>query len=290
MLGTGPYFAEQGFGNLNLGDVEGIADAHDATVFRLYPDDGFDCQLDGFALRVHDDGDCTAVEIHRGDDIGVSRRNVDFLEQPHGNDVGSTHPGGIDVGFRRESEYDDFLHFRSEVPFHGTTVAAGDVGIEAGAADVLAHFVDDQHVDLVDVNLRHQALRHFLEHRFPACNLAGRHDFYDRGLVVRIFDDPHSEQDIALRQIDVAHLGQQRGKSIHAVLVVSGGAVDLADADRQHLGYAALRGAAKRRVRLDAVDDNDAVRFGREAVHVHGCAILEAADDDRVHGCLHRHA
>src|SRR6185436_9873111 len=202
----------------------------------------------------------------------------------------SPHSGGVAVRLLGESEHDDLLDLGPEIPFYEAPVAAGDVGVEAGTADVLAHFVDDQHVDLVEVQLWHQAFGLFLQHGLPARDLVRRHDLDDSGLVVRVFDDPYAEQNVALRQVHVAHLGQQGRECVHAVLVVGGGAVDLADADREHLGHAALGCAAKRGMRLDPVDDDNALGFGREAVHVHGRAIVELADDHGVHGRFNRHA
>ena len=61
------------------------------------------------------------------------------------------------------------------VPLDRAAVAAGDVGIEARAADVLAHLVDDQHVDLVEVELRHGLLGQILQMRLAGGELIGGH-------------------------------------------------------------------------------------------------------------------
>src|SRR5258705_7360038 len=139
MLGTGAHFAKQGFRYLDLGDIESVADAHDPAVFRFYPHDGFHRELDRLAFRVHDHGDGAAVKIHRGNDVGVGRGNVDLPEQAHGDYIRAADSGGVAVCLLGQVEHDDLLDLRSEVPLHCAAVAAGDVRIEARAADVLAH-------------------------------------------------------------------------------------------------------------------------------------------------------
>ena len=60
--------------------------------------------------------------------------------------------------------------------------------------------------------------------------------------------------------------------------------------DGHHLHQAALKGAAKGSVRLDAIDEYHTVGFGGEPVEQHGGAVVELGDLDDVHGCLDRTA
>src|SRR4029450_4533688 len=83
-----------------------------------------------------------------------------------------------------------------------------------------------------------------------------------------------------------ADFRQQLREPIHAVTVVGSGARDLSDSDRQHLGQSALGGATEPGVRLDAVDHDNAVGFGRVLVQVNGRAIREMADNHGVHARL----
>src|SRR6185295_9765669 len=265
LLGPGTHFAKHRLGYLYLRQFQGVRDAYDAAVFGLDAHDRLDCQLDGLTLSVHDDRDCAAIEIHGCDDVRVCGRNVDFPEQSHGNNVRAAHSGCIAVRFGCQAKDNDLLDLRAKVPFHEAAISARNVGIEASPADVLPHFIDDQNIYFIKIQLRHLSLRKLLQHRFTGCNLRSGHDFYDRGLIMRVFHDAHAKQDITPGEIDITYFWKQHRESIHAVLVIRGCAVDLADTDRQHLGHAAFRCAAKRGVRLDAVDHHNAFRFGRKA-------------------------
>ena len=162
--------------------------------------------------------------------------------------VEAADPDGADVGAARR-----------ERP--AVDAAADDVGVHAGAGDVLAHRVDDEDVDAREGERRHQRARLGEERRFAIGNRLGR-DRLDAGeLVQAVLDDADRGDQLHVGQ---RHLGDRGQHGLEAE--ASGGAVARgrafrsAEADGRHLQDAAAEARALEvGVRLDAVDQDHAV-------------------------------
>jgi hypothetical protein len=144
------HLLHERLGNLDIDQLQGVADAHDLHILRLDANDGLDREADRLLVGVHDHRDHAAVEIGTGDDVRVGLGDVHLLVQPHRGDVGQPDAACVAVRFRCEAEHRDLLDQRLRIPVDKAVVAAGDVRIHARAADVLADMLDDQHVDLVE--------------------------------------------------------------------------------------------------------------------------------------------
>ena len=155
----------------------------------------------------------------------------------------------------------------------GDPEPAGDVGVERGAGDVLAAALDDQHVDVVERQRRHQRPR--LLGQLPlggTADVVGAQRPHGDDVVERRLD----RGDAAEQPAGVAQ-GGDAGQEVVAhpdggVGVELGRARLLAEADDGHLRAAALDRALERRVRLDPVDGHDPVGAGGVGVEVEPAA------------------
>ncbi len=86
---------------------------------------------------------------------------------------------------------------RGGIVLAGDADAPGDVGIDADAADVLAHAIDDEHVDRVDRQARHVALRKLEQPRLLARNRIGLQHLDVQRLVKRVFDEADARENLA---------------------------------------------------------------------------------------------
>ncbi|MNR66133.1 hypothetical protein D3C85_1894730 [compost metagenome] len=57
-----------------------------------------------------------------------------------------------------------------------------------------------------------------------------------------------------------------------------------AKTNRDHLHDAALDASAESRMRFDAVDDNNGIRFGGDAIYINGQPIRQFIDFHHIHG------
>ena len=168
--------------------------------------------------------------------------------------------------------------------------ASDDVGVHAGARDVLAHLLDDQHVDGRERQPRHPLARALEQPPLARLEVRGVEGLDEGGLVVAVLDDAEAEADARPGQ----HLATDGGDDrLVAVLDVGPVVLDrafvLAEPDRHHLEEAGLDRALEVGVRLHAVDQADPVGLGRVAVEPHGQAQRLAHLHD-VHGGAHRAA
>src|SRR5882724_11678852 len=276
------------FGHVDVHDLERGGDAHDLGVLRLDPDHGLHGQPDRVFVGVHDDRNRAAVQVGRCDDVRVSLGDVDFLVQLHRGHVRATDAAGVAMGFWREAEHRDLLHEGFHVPLDETAVAPGDVGIHAGTGNVLADFLHDQHVDLVELQARHEFLGLCQQHGFAIENLFGRDNLDDCGFVRGVFHHGDTEQHILLGEDELRRFRQQFAEHVHAVGMQRGGADDLAHADGEHLDDAGFDWGAEVGMRFDARDDDDRVGFGGMLVHIYRHAVIELAQFHHVHAGLDR--
>ena len=167
---------------------------------------------------------------------------------------------------------------------------ADDVGVHAGAADLLAHLVDDQQVDVGERQPRQHALGQRQQLDLGRLERLGWHETDDHGLVVLVLDDGDGEEDVDPGE-ERAGDGEDRlaEPARKAVAVVLLGPRLLAEADGQHLERAALDRSDEVGVRLDPVDEDDSVGLEGVAVEVQGDAAGFTEHRD-LHGRAHRRA
>ena len=161
----------------------------------------------------------------------------------------------------------------------------GDVRVHRGARDVLAAELDDQHVDLVEREGRHQGAgvlgelvlvvaadvvgREALDAHHVAGGRLDRTDAAEQA--------PGRAQRRARVEQSVAHLDRAAG-------VDEERAGPLAEPDDRHLHAARLDRPLEAGVRLDAVDRQHAIGGSGVRVEVHRRARRGVGDDDGVHG------
>ena len=75
--------------------------------------------------------------------------------------------------------------------------APGDIGIDADAADVFAHAIDDEHIDRVHRQARHVALREIEQPRLLARDRVGLQHLDVQRLVKRVFDEADARENLA---------------------------------------------------------------------------------------------
>ena len=152
-----------------------------------------------------------------------------------------------------------------------------------GPRVVLAQLADDQHVDLVERQPAHQAPGSLQQLRLDVedgLRLEG-HDL--GGHVVGVLQDGQPEREPGVLDQEPAHRRQNLFHSPQAQLVNLAGPFALAQADHQHLEHARLVGRAKVGMRLDPVDQHDAVGLVGVAIKVDRQADGVCSQDDRVH-------
>ena len=102
-------------------------------------------KADGKVIVLHDDRNAEAVDIARGQGVGIGLLHIDLVEQAARRHVGIAHARGIVVRLVRQIACNDALGKRP-----GNAVlcgAAGDVRVHARAADIFTDPVDDQKIE-----------------------------------------------------------------------------------------------------------------------------------------------
>ena len=105
-----------------------------------------------------------------------------------------------------------------------TIQRADDIGIHAGAADILAHLVDDEHIDIVDGQPRHQFARALQEALVAFDDRSGVEAFQLRHLVVAVFDHAETGEEVAGREQVLGDDGHIIAQADHALLMDRAGA------------------------------------------------------------------
>ena len=145
-------------------------------------------------------------------------------EQLRAAELGHANADGVAVALRRQGPYADPLHL-GKLAFHGPVVVEfppDHVGIETHAADVLAHPVDHQHVDLWEGEPRQPAAGQN-EQLFLALGEARRLDGLDKGrAVVGDFHDRQAGQDTAFPQ----HFARHAVDDLVETVVLDGAMID----------------------------------------------------------------
>ena len=131
-----------------------------------------------------------------------------------------------------------------------------DVRIHAVPADVLADFLDDQHVNVLDGQPRHEAARSLQQRRLAVEERLGRHDGDLHRDIVGVLHRRHAEEQRRLRAHDLPSFKETRREVAESRGVHRVRAPLLAHADHRHFDQAALDPSSKRGVRLDASDDD----------------------------------
>ena len=85
----------------------------------------------------------------------------------------------------------------SRVALAADADAAGNVGIDADAADVFAHAIDDEHIDGVHRQARHVALREIQQTRLFARYRIGLQHLDVQRLVKRILHEADARENLA---------------------------------------------------------------------------------------------
>ena len=163
-------------------------------------------------------------------------------------------------------------------------LAADDVGVHSRSADVLADLVHDEQVGLPPGQPGQQPPRLAQQLFLARLEVLRRDGLDEGGLVVGVLDHGQAEGDGgagAQGPADGAHDGVEGLFQQDAV--VGQGAGVLAEADHHHLEQAALDGAVKAGVRLDAGHDADVVGLRGEAVEQDRIAFGRGAQRDHLH-------
>ena len=203
-------------------------------------------------------------------------------DQARGREVGQADAGGVAVRLLAQAADEDEPHRAADPGSVGAAegpLAADDVGVHAGAADVLADLVDDEQVGLGETAAGPASrLARTSSSSSRGSKSSGRHRLDAGRLVVGVLDDAQAERDRGA----CAHVPADRAHHLvvglfqqDAVIVERAGV--LAQADHHHLHQAALDRAVKAGVRLDPGDDADVVGLGGVAVEIDGEALRRSS-------------
>ena len=168
--------------------------------------------------------------------------------------------------------------------------APGDIGIDSDAADVFAHAIDHQHIDLVHRQSGHVALRKFQQPRLLPSDRVGFQHVDPQCLVEGIFDQADACENFSGRK-DVGRTWRdQLPQSVNPEVVNGTGALELSQANKRHLHQAAFIASVKIGVWLDPVDKDRAVGLVDVTVHEKPARQVSARQLDDVHGGTNRRA
>ena len=154
-----------------------------------------------------------------------------------------------------------------------TAEGAGNIGIHAVAGDVLAQLIHDQNIRLVHPDAAQQPIGFLQQLRLllPDFRCVQSGDLV--GLVIGVFDDAHTGDDIGVVKDHPRKLGHDAAHVLEAGLVDGFRAMLLAHTDDGHFQKAALIGAAERSVGLDPAAEDHAVRFVGVLVLIDGASL-----------------
>src|SRR6266508_4343813 len=279
---------EEGLGALDLPDHERILDPDDPRPFGRREPDAAERVVHGVAVRVEDERQLGAVRSAGGQAIDGRLLPVDLLREPSRREIRVADAGGVAAAVLGQVERDDPEDLR--IVREGLVRvrrAPDDVGVHAGAGDVLADLLHHEHVDRREWQPRHPLARNLEQPPLPGLEVFRVEGLDPGGLVIAVLDDAEPEADPRLGQ----HFAPDRGDDglvavVDVGAVVLGGALVLTQPDGHHLEEARLDGALEVRVRLDAVDDAYPVGLEGYPVAPDGqpeCLemVHHGADDDR---------
>ena len=170
-------------------------------------------------------------------------------------------------GFREVQDHNT-LHPRHVESVDASVVATRYVRVETCAADVLAHFIDHQHVDIVNGQTAHGLLRHRLQDGLSLEQVLAGDSLNQHGLVVGVFHDADAESERRLSHNEPGGFRQHDREVVHALTVKRRAAANLAHADGHHFDHTAFNVAPEAGVGLDSVDQHNAIRLGGISVSV----------------------
>ena len=279
-------FFQVGDRAFDFGHVQCVVDPNDAGVWRID-------QADARKYVVQQFGVVGIVERdHRGGRVAASQTvdsrdvDVDLFENARVAKLGHADASGVAVGVFGQTADDDLFDFRIFVGggFVVVVLAADNVGVHAGAADVLADLVDDQDVDFLEGQLRHPLTGLDEQFFFAVFEFVGRDGGDLGGLVVAVFNDRHAGDNAAPRQNFARDAANDLAKAVvHDRAVIDFCTFVFAQADQHHLHQAAFDVADETRVWFDSPTNDDMVGFRGVLVEVNRKSFLGIADDDRFH-------
>src|SRR4029077_4794695 len=160
----------------------------------------------------------------------------------------------------RQVGHDDRLDARGRgVRLAAHTDPAGDVRIDADAADVFPHTVDHEYVDLIHWQARHAPSCRLQELRLLVGNLVRLQHPYHHRLMTGVLHQRNAGENLPRGEHLPRTGSDQLAQTVHAERVDGERAFQLAEADQRHLHQAAFVTPVIIAVRLDSVDQDDAV-------------------------------
>ena len=115
---------------------------------------------------------------------------IDGGEQSLGGQVGDAAAGAVAVALRRQIESADARDLRRlEFRLRFDQQPADDIGIDTGAAVILADLADDQQIELLERQPAHQAARFVQQTRLDLKQLVAIDHLQSRGLFAGVFQD-----------------------------------------------------------------------------------------------------
>ena len=171
------------------------------------------------------------------------------------------------MGFFRQIQTNDFLDIRRTAPGTIPEIASGHVGVKSGAADILSHLLDHQHIDDVKQQFRHQFTRAQQQYGLAVkqgfCgNLIDNSQF-----VMGVFYQSDTKQKGLFRHDRTGGFGQEFLEIVHSVIMKFGGADDLSHPDGHHLDNTAFDGSTEIGVGFDPADQYHT--FGLVGIAIH---------------------
>ena len=227
----------------------------------------------------------------RGDNVDRRGLPVHRRQQAVVNEVGQADAGGIAVAVQVQAA--DINPFDGAGPGQDKAalgLAPNHVGVQPRAAEVLAHFIHDQQVHILERQTGHQATRLVQELHFVLFH-RGRGDGDDAsGLVQRVLEDADAEGKFAEPE-HLARDWQQRRRVAQADggLVKLVGPLLFAQADCRHLHQPALDRSMEISVWFDAVDRDNGVGASGLPVLIND-ELSSAAQFNHLHAAFHRNA
>ena len=174
-----------------------------------------------------------------GDDaVQSGRLEVGPAQQLRLAELGQPHAHGVAVRLGRQPSQHDHLHLGKLVIERPMIIelAPHHVGVQAGAADVLADLVDQKDIDVPKRQPGHPLLGQYEQLLFPALELL-RRDGLDQGrLVVGVLDDRQPGPDPTVPDHLLRHAADDLVEAmIQDRPMVDRGPLALAQADEHHL-------------------------------------------------------
>ena len=222
----------------------------------------------------------SAREAVDGGDPGI-----DLTHRAGVRELGETDAGGVAVRLGREAAHEDPLHRYPVLVRRRVVVvlAADDVGVHPGAADVLSDRVDDQELDLREGQARQPLLGHGQELRLAREEVARRDRGDETGLVIGVLHERQASDHLAAPQDDVGDAANDLEKAeVEDRPMIDLRAFVLAEAD-QHLVKPRFHGADEAGVRLHAADDQDVVALEGVLVEVNRNTLGGRVEHDGLH-------